>query len=286
MKRTLIVSALALVALLLVMPGVVFGQSRNPVMATREFVLEAIQEFNEQVVDPLADAVAALQGDLDELEQRVETLEAQQDGDTGSGTVRGRVVEFDATPLYFGFDCLILLPQAGRLVTIQATGLSATSGTDGTFAIEGVPAARYFQLDASGEVPDISTDGSTSFQFWVNNVFVPGAGGEVDIGDVPSIVVFEECPPDIDEDGVPNESDNCPAHANPDQQDTDGDGTGDACDDDDDNDGVLDYEEESHGSDPLDPNSTPEHVLWGDSCSDGVDNDLDGLIDGDDPGCQ
>jgi hypothetical protein len=45
----------------------------------------------------------------------------------------------------------------------------------------------------------------------------------------------EDCGPcpgadDIDQDGVPNSSDNCPSVANPGQQDCDGDGTGDACD--------------------------------------------------------
>ncbi|MGI5830101.1 MAG: amidohydrolase family protein [Bradymonadia bacterium] len=37
-------------------------------------------------------------------------------------------------------------------------------------------------------------------------------------------------PNDIDGDGIPNSSDNCPTVANPDQADTDGDGEGDACD--------------------------------------------------------
>lgn len=36
--------------------------------------------------------------------------------------------------------------------------------------------------------------------------------------------------PDTDGDGVPDQSDNCPSVANPDQADTDGDGVGDACD--------------------------------------------------------
>lgn len=36
--------------------------------------------------------------------------------------------------------------------------------------------------------------------------------------------------PDADGDGAPDEADNCPAVANPDQQDSDGDGAGDACD--------------------------------------------------------
>jgi hypothetical protein len=45
---------------------------------------------------------------------------------------------------------------------------------------------------------------------------------------------------DTDGDGVSYDSDNCPAHANPDQQNTDGDSLGDACDPDDDNDGYAD----------------------------------------------
>jgi hypothetical protein len=57
-----------------------------------------------------------------------------------------------------------------------------------------------------------------------------------------------------------------------DQLDTDGDGLADACDPDDDNDGFSDSQELAAGSDPLDPDSTPE-------VCDGIDNDLDALID-------
>jgi hypothetical protein len=59
--------------------------------------------------------------------------------------------------------------------------------------------------------------------------------------------------PDIDDDTVPNDEDNCPDVPNPDQTDTDGDGEGDACDDDDDGDGVPDVDDDC----PLLPGDPP-----------------------------
>jgi hypothetical protein len=47
-------------------------------------------------------------------------------------------------------------------------------------------------------------------------------------------------PPDADDDGVPDDTDNCPADENPLQGDNDEDGAGDVCDADDDNDGIAD----------------------------------------------
>jgi|GEM_PF-1145840 len=49
--------------------------------------------------------------------------------------------------------------------------------------------------------------------------------------------------PDADGDGVPDSSDNCPADANPLQENNDGDAQGDACDPDDDNDTLSDDDE-------------------------------------------
>lgn len=52
-----------------------------------------------------------------------------------------------------------------------------------------------------------------------------------------------------------------------------------------DDDGVLDVYENQFGSDPENANSTPEYFMWlRETCSDGVDNDLDLLVDSSDTG--
>lgn len=53
-----------------------------------------------------------------------------------------------------------------------------------------------------------------------------------------------------------------------------------------DGDGYDDATENATGSDPYDGSKTPEHRTRPDTCSDSNDNDGDGLIDGQDPGCQ
>jgi len=58
-----------------------------------------------------------------------------------------------------------------------------------------------------------------------------------------------------------------------------------ACDWNDDGDGYIDFIERILSSDPDDSDSTPEHWLIGGTCTDGLDNDKNGLTDGADPGC-
>jgi len=121
------------------------------------------------------------------------------------------------------------------------------------------------------------------------------------------------CAEDTDGDGVsddgeddlgsdPEDADSTPEDASvcdvcTDGVDNDGDGDTDAADEgcaveevtptvaDADGDTVSDDDEELYGSDPEDAESTPEHATIEGTCSDGLDNDGDGLIDDDDPGC-
>jgi hypothetical protein len=69
---------------------------------------------------------------------------------------------------------------------------------------------------------------------------------------------MQDVPNDIDSDTVEDQADNCPGTPNPMQENADGDSVGDAC-------------------DPF-----PMEAA---RCSDGVDNDGDGLVDESEPGC-
>jgi len=91
---------------------------------------------------------------------------------------------------------------------------------------------------------------------------------------------------DKDKDSIPDVDDNCPEDPNVSQLDEDRNGTGDVCQADTDVDGAPDVEEARFGSDPLRADSTPEDLSYSaPACFDGRDNDGDGPLDGEDPGC-
>jgi hypothetical protein len=69
--------------------------------------------------------------------------------------------------------------------------------------------------------------------------------------------------PDTDDDGVLDGQDICPTVPDPGQQDSDGDHLGNACDADDDNDGLFDWDEPAHGTNPFDPDSEDDGLLDG-----------------------
>jgi hypothetical protein len=81
---------------------------------------------------------------------------------------------------------------------------------------------------------------------------------------------------DPDQDGIPDQTDNCPDISNPDQADNDGDGQGDACDPDDDNDKVPDSSDNCQFT-PNPDQADFDGDTRGNVCD--ADDDNDGLPD-------
>ena len=95
----------------------------------------------------------------------------------------------------------------------------------------------------------------------------------------PALIQLEQLVADDDSDGIPDDEDNCPNTANPDQVNTDSDDLGDACDMDDDGDGVSDNTDNcplSVNADQLDSDGDG----LGDACDPDIDGD--GVANGDD----
>ncbi len=68
----------------------------------------------------------------------------------------------------------------------------------------------------------------------VGLILKPGADaapidGETSGPQIPAVAIASAGSVDTDEDGIPDDDDNCPEHANPDQKDCNEDGQGDAC---------------------------------------------------------
>ena len=99
--------------------------------------------------------------------------------------------------------------------------------------------------------------------------------------------------PDNDEDDVPDIADNCPCDHNPNQEDRDLDLIGDVCDpfpDDRDNEKAqcaADLAQALADLEECQNTCTPTHKKEkGPRCTDGLNNDCDGMMDGEDPDCQ
>jgi len=108
---------------------------------------------------------------------------------------------------------------------------------------------------------------------------------------------------DEDDDGVPDNIDNCPNISNPLQENYDNDALGNACDDDDDNDGLLDVDEDYYNTNPNNPDTDNDGLsdgaevnilgtnpLLADTDGNGIwdgdeDNDGDGLINAEEIRC-
>lgn len=147
--------------------------------------------------------------------------------------------------------------------------------------------------DPSGSTTELSATGVDSTGEATTGMGGSSSGGSTDAGTTGAV------PEDTDEDGAPNDADNCPDAANPGQEngdadplgdacdncpaadnpgqeDLDADGQGDACDDDDDDDAVPDGMDNC----PVDPNQTQQDADkdgQGDACD--ADDDNDGKPD-------
>jgi hypothetical protein len=111
-----------------------------------------------------------------------------------------------------------------------------------------------------------------------------GKGGQGGTMENLTLIVPADCPADGDGDGVPDDTDNCPADFNPDQINTDfdmsgGDTRGDACDEDVDADGLFDIEDNCQlmpNPDQMDTDDDGQgDVCDNDSDGDGINNATD-----------
>ena len=123
----------------------------------------------------------------------------------------------------------------------------------------------------------VAIDISDSGDYIVGGAFLTKDG--VDVGASPFLMSIVAV--DADDDGVLDESDNCPLVPNSPQLDADGDLIGDLCDGDDDNDGVLDEADNC----PLVGNNDQHDIDQdgvGDVCDSLIDSDGDGVDDSSD----
>ena len=158
----------------------------------------------------------------------------------------GDLAETTINLLDWGEVCYEDWPDPGDYTCVTESPLSTSQGWIDAYANP----QNIVQYVNSAGVP-ISVNGSPMTEDFDLTIYVKGDKKAVRLYSATLDIEYTgETPPpvDTDDDGIPDDVDNCPTVPNPDQADTDGDGIGDACDDtpppdDQDGDGVPDAED-------------------------------------------
>lgn len=200
-------------------------------------------------------------------------------GGSGQDTVIIHVAHTNRAPSLAGVSILPVAPEAGQALTATPTGATDPDGDTVTCRYVWTPVGSATgSRDVSGQpcsgdsfTPPAATAGdSWTVSVTPRDVFTLD-GASVGATSAPML------PLDMDDDGEPDETDNCDAVANPGQDDQDADDVGDACDPDRDGDGTPDTVDGCGGNMATNP------AEQADRDCDGIgDNaDLDGDNDGD-----
>ncbi|MBI5486598.1 MAG: thrombospondin type 3 repeat-containing protein [Deltaproteobacteria bacterium] len=221
---------------------------------------------------------------------------------------RDAAFEFTCDDASFGYDfgsssyaarctlrCTLLNDATGAVVAAErpCTTASVTdAATLATHSYAGLNNGRY-RFEVFG-TDGVGLRSPTARHVWT--IDLPDGDGDTvpdDVDNCPLVAnpdqtdtdgdtLGDACDDDDDGDGIADVLDNCALVANPDQLDTDGDTVGDPCDDDDDGDGASDADELAADLDPLDPDTDGDTILDGEEFGPGpgpLDTDGDGTID-------